>query len=134
MSDEGVSLRDALLDALGSGYETVGKIEQNRTTQGTDGPYVWYQKSSDLVDHCLDGSVLSREIVWDIESVSQDIDESVALAADIKSALDGYSGAIGDIWAMEVHVIDNSDNYVPRSIGTAEGLHVAALQISILAA
>lgn len=127
-------LRSWLMETLGNEYEYAGKVQQNNTEQGTEFPYVWFQRSGDVTERCIDGAPIQRTIDYDLECVSNDLDESLALAAAIKSELDGHQGTLGSgsgaVEAWEVIVADHTDDYLPQNID--EGRHVASLRITII--
>ena len=133
----GEDLRTIIIGSTGvqavvSDISDAGKCQQNTIEQGTVAPFVWYQRSIEDKQRCLDGAVQNHTATFDVECVSDDIAEAQDLAAAIKTLLDGYNGALGNSFAQMVTVEDHTDGYLVK-VATDEGIHVAALEVKIVA-
>ncbi len=111
-----------------------GKVQQNKIVQGTEPPFIYYQRSVEETVKATDGSNLTKESRFDIECISNDVDEALDLAEAVKSALDGHQGAIGNSHAQATFVADHTDDYIPKTNAADSGLHFAAIDVRIIVA
>jgi len=79
-------------------------------------PYVWLGRSQRRLDRTLDSPVgaASDEEWFDVEGISDDLDESQRLGEAIRSALECYRGTMGTQAVKGVFVDDQDDQYIPR--------------------
>jgi hypothetical protein len=128
----GEDLRSWLLaDAAIAGI--VGnRVHQNNVPQDTGTlPYIYYARSTQDRDQDPDlnsPSKVPHRVNWDIECISQDIDEALELA-DLVNAKEQYKGQFGNGSVGGIFVSSQDDGYVPRGIGDDVGWHVASIDL-----
>lgn len=127
----GEDLRSFLLSSTGvtaavANSTTPGVIEQNTIREYAPSPRIWYQRRNENEDLDLGGTGGIIESNWDIECHSEDPDEPFTIAAAVKSALHGHRGTFGSGSVQGVFVEDHDDDYIPKGVGSEEGLYVAS--------
>lgn len=97
-------------------------------------PYVWYSRASTEDLDTLDASPGEAPFStsFDIEAISDELDEAQDIAAALKARLNKYRGAFADSSVKGIFVTDHNDDYYPRGLGADEGRHVAALRVEII--
>lgn len=107
-------------------------VEQGALVQNAPSPRIWYQRTGQETDLDLSGDAGLTESYWDVECYSEDQDESLDVASQVKSKLHGMYGAFGADRVKGVFVEDHDDDYEPKGDASEEGLYVAALSVRIL--
>lgn len=69
---------------------------------------------------------------YDIEVVSDDVDEAADIAERVKAYADGYSGAFGDTTIQGLFIEDHDDDYQARAVAGDEAVYVQALQAQLV--
>lgn len=136
MADAAENLRTFLLaDAtlLASLGDQCGQI---RTLQADSYPYcVFFRTGTDGdTERTLDQAVgtLPFRKFFDIEVVSNDLDEAADIAERIKAIADGYGGAFGDTTIQGIFIEDHDDDYQSRAVADDEAVFVQALQTQLV--
>lgn len=137
MADIGENLRTVLIasTAIQAAMPTVelpARCTQNLIYQDTPKPQVWYGRSSSVEEVDLSGAGGLVESEWDIEVISDDLDEAQDIADAVKRFLNGKYGAFGTQTLLGCFVQDHNDEYVPKSIGDESGYNVAALRATLM--
>ncbi len=137
MADIGENLRTVLVNSTAikaefAGIAAVGACAQNVIYEVAPTPRIWYQQQSESEEVDLDGSGGLSEAAFDIEVISDDVDEAQDIARAIKRFLNGKYGTFGTQTALGCFVEDHNDDYVPRGIGDETGYHVAAINATIM--
>ena len=127
-----VALRQHLLMALPG-----VAVQQNTIDESSPLSRIWYRRSGESTEKgCgeIDGKQVRHltRTDYDVECVADTPDVADYFAAAIKDQ-DGYTGYLGagDVFALDLSVEDHSDDYSPRNLGADEGLHVAALRLTV---
>jgi hypothetical protein len=109
-------------------------IEQNTIPENQPVPRIWYQRSSQEVERDAAGAAVLTRSTWDMEVISDDIDECLNIADAVKTRLDGHFGLFGSTseTVKGVFVRDHDDEYLVKGLGENEGAHVAALSVEII--
>ena len=139
MASVGENLRtylttNATITAALPNASTVGAIQQNKTDENGPARRIWFRRSSREQEVFLDGCKGPEINFFDVECISDDIDEAIDLADAIKSEMNGYSGSFGAGYAQAIFVEDHSDDYLIKGIAADSGLHVAAIELKIITA
>jgi len=94
-------------------------------------PRIWYGRTgaSEEVDLAGDGGLTEEH--FDLEVISDDLDEAQHIASVVKRFLNGKRGTFGTQTVQGVFVNDHNDDYIPRGISDESGLNVAAISITI---
>lgn len=93
---------------------------------------VYYQRSAATTDLFLDKSVGITESVFDVEVATLNDDATTqSIAAQIKTALNGYQGTTGSTGVLATFVADHADDYQPRGVDADDGYTVAAFQVTV---
>lgn len=109
-----------------------GVIQQNTIAETSPSTRIWYQRRGHETELANNGQPLLSETNFDLEVHSLDIDEAQEIAQAVKDALHGYSGLLGNTFALMVEVSDHDDSYIPKGPDVDEGQHIAALLIRII--
>jgi hypothetical protein len=110
-----------------------GRVHQNKAGDRYLGPYIWYGRATTQNEDALDDSAGTKPFsqIFDIESISDDIDEALSIA-DMLKAKHLARGTFGGGKVQGVFVSDHADDYIPRGSNSDDGLHVAALQLEFM--
>jgi hypothetical protein len=135
MADTAENLRTKLL-ADGTIAGLVGTHIHQGTVPQNDlatFPYIWFARSSRRLDRVLDeaAGAASDEEWFNVECVSDDLDESQDLAQAVRDDIECFRGTMGTQTVKAVFVEDQDDSYVPRNTAGENELHVAALSLQI---
>jgi len=97
-------------------------------------PYIWFSRGSTEDLDTLDASPGEQPFMtaFNVEAISDDLDEAQDIAAALKARLNKYRGAFADSTVKGIFVTDHNDDYYPRGLGADEGRHVAALRVEII--
>lgn len=129
MIDEG--LRAWLIDKLGEQWADA--IQQNLNNQVMTTPRIFYQRSGTTQDLLLNVKSPIITTNFDLEVISDSIQESADIAEMIKDEILGYSGDMGTTQVLLAEYEDHDDNYIPQGLGDGdEGKHIATLRLSII--
>lgn len=140
MATIGENLRAFLIastgvDALFDDIEADKVVLQNQIPQKPPKPRIFYRRNSGVEDPFLDGTVTAEESTWDIECISDDVDESINIAEAVKLALNAHRGTFGANTIQGAFVLDHDDNYVIKGLSQGEGIgdgtFLAALSVTI---
>ena len=69
---------------------------------------------------------------FDVEIVSDDIDEAADIAERVKTYADGFSGTFGGTTIQGLFVEDHDDDYRSRAVADDEAVFVQALQLQLV--
>ena len=135
MADTAQNLRAFLVANAGISAIVGVNVCQGAVPQSdvVEPPYVWLGRASRRLDRTLDAAVgsASDEEWFDVEAISDDLDESQDLSEAIRAALECYRGTMGTQTVKGVFVDDQDDQYVPRGTLGETALHTAALSVQI---
>lgn len=103
-------------------------------------PFIWLMKSSELPSDDLCHPVTIDQINFDVEVVSDDIQQSRDLTAKVKRHLitsevnsmtfENDAGNYQRIHGIDVD--DHDDEYIRRTVGEDNPLHIGALDVQII--
>lgn len=131
MATIGENLRTFVLESTGISAVVGTNMEQNKIDQDTDTPFIYYSRTNEVEDRDQAANGGISEVTFSIQCVDEDIDASLALAALVKSRIDGYKGTMGTQRILGVFVSDRSDDYYTKPDGGDIGFHVAGLSAQI---
>lgn len=128
-----VDVRTFLIATLGDYWAEPGFICQGFGAQFRNNDHrIWYRRSGYINDLLTSGISQITTTTFDIECLSNDLDEAQSLAATLKEALNGFAGAFGDSTALLCEITDHNDDYQPQGLGDEdEIIEYAALSLSI---
>lgn len=108
-------------------------VQEGVVDDGTRPPWVWYRRSAEDTDLDLDGTRGLTTTTFDVEVTGPDLGQVQEEADRIKRALHGFMGLLTPTGAraLDVTAEDQSDEYEPRSVGSAEGYHLATFSVRI---
>lgn len=94
-------------------------------------PRIHFARSSfsEEVDLSGDGGLTEQQ--FDLEVISDDLDESQDIAHAARKFLNGKRGTFGTQTVQGVFVEDHNDDYIPKGVVSEEAYHVAALAVTI---
>ena len=97
-------------------------------------PYVWFGRASTDDLDTLDASPGEASFVtaFNVEAISDDLDEAQSIGDALKARLNKYRGTFADSTVKGIFVTDHNDDYYPRGLGEDGGRHVAALRVEII--
>lgn len=135
MADLAENLRAFLLDkATITTFVGADGVHQGLVPQDVTLPYIWFKRSARRYLETTDAAPGADpdEERFDLECISDDLDESQDLSQAVCDALNAYRGTFGDTTISGAFVDDQDDDYVPRgTLGETE-LHTAALAVQII--
>ena len=132
MADVATRLRTFLLTDTAIANQVGERIHQGQVPESSDGDYIWYSRAAIEPLRVLASGVLDPlSVRFDVECISDDLDQSQVLAAAVRAKCDAYRGTFADTTVQGIFVDDHNDDYTPRGVFSDEGAHVAALQLEI---
>jgi hypothetical protein len=136
MADIGENLRTAIVSSTAVLHVFADAAGANRVCQAIEPeepehPRIWYGRSGSNEDVDLAGAGGLVEDTFDVEVISDDLDEAQDIAMVVKRFLNGKRGTFGGGSVQGIFVQDHNDDYIPRGISDESGLNVAALSVSI---
>lgn len=136
MADIGENLRSVIVASTGvlaemPGVAAPGACLHNVVLENPPTPRIWYSCSNSDEELDIGGSGGLVESEFDIEVVSDDLDEAQDIAAAVKRLLNGKRGTFGTQTVQGVFVSDQTDEYVPRSLADETGYTVVGLRARI---
>ena len=126
-------LTDSSITAMVGSTAAAARIHQNKAPQNESTPYIWYGRATTNNEDAIDdpAGTLPFSQIFDIEAISDDIDEALDLA-DLLKAKHLARGTLGTGSVQGVFVTDHADDYIPRGDNSDDGRHVAALQFEFM--
>lgn len=109
-----------------------GAVQQNKIPQNPPLPRIWYARSGEIQDPDMSGPSDLVRSEWDIEVHSDDIGETLDIAAATKLAMNGIKGSFGGRDVLALFVEDHDDEYIPRGLAEDGGIHIAAIRAQII--
>jgi len=133
MADIGEDIRTWLLADASISAVVGTRVHQNKAPQASTTPYIWYGRATTQNEDALadDAGTAPFSQIFDIEAISDDIDEALDIA-DMLKAKHLSRGLIGGGRVQGVFVTDHADDYIPRGDNSDDGRHVAALQFEFM--
>lgn len=109
-------------------------VQEGVIDDGTRPPWVWYRRSAEETDLDLDGTPGLTTTTFDVEVVGPDLGQVQEEAGDIKGVMHGFMGLLAPDGTRSkgAYAEDHSDEYEPRSVGAAEGYHMATFSVRII--
>jgi len=118
-----------ITDLVGSTGVIQAHVPQNRAM-----PYVWINRGSSETEDDLSANPSSATQFYesfDVECVSDDLDEAQTLAKEIKKLNKTRTGTFGD-GSASLFVSDHSDHYLPKNTSGDDGRHVATADLEVV--
>lgn len=132
MSSAGEALKAYMVaDTTGVNATVSGRIHQNTIPVVSTVPHIWFRRSSERQETAMDGGCGLYRASFDLECVGATADVALDLADIVKSRLHASKSTTGGVNIMTMLVEDHDDDYVPKAIGSDEGLHVSALDLTM---
>lgn len=118
----------AIATAIGS------RMCQSVVPEQIDVPYVWFGRAGTEDLDLLDSAPGEAPFItsFNVEAISDALDESQSIADLLKARLNKYRGTFADSTVKGIFVTDHNDDYYPRGLGADEGRHVAALRVEVI--
>lgn len=110
------------------------RVVMAKAPQGDALPYLWVNRGTSEDEDDLaanSGSTTQFRETFDVEAVSDDLDEAQTLAQQVKS-LHKTRGDFGSGSVQGLFVSDHTDNYQPTNISADDGRHVATAEIEVV--
>jgi len=112
------------------------RVHYQRVPQGYIDDYIWLARSgsSDDEDRAMDdasGASYHFREFFDVECISQDLDDAVSLALLVKK-FDSKRDTLGNGTVQAIFVRDHADDYVARGVSGDDGSFVGALQFELV--
>lgn len=130
------NLRAYLLDDPTIAALVEDRICENRVPQNPDLPFIWFVRSGDEDEYCLDDDPGTGPFryTFAIECVDDDIGGTVTLSTLVKNRLNKVANgaSFGDTTVQGCWCDHQNDDYIPRAGGGDTGFHVAALQAEVV--
>lgn len=110
-----------------------GRVHQGAVPQGSARPYIWFRRAGIENERCTDDAPGQQpfEVVFDLEIVSDDPDESDDIAELVRFRLDSHQGQFGEGQVQGVFVADHSDEYFRRNDASDQGDYVPAMEVRV---
>jgi hypothetical protein len=121
-------LADAAIAAL------VGEnVHQNQVPHEAVFPFIWLQQAGVNYEGVTDAAPGTEpdDFLFDLESVSDDVDQAAELSALVRNRLAFWRGAFGDSTVQSILVDDHEDDYLKRNENADQGIHVASLRATV---
>ncbi len=136
MADIGENLRSVIVGstairAVLTGYAAPGAVTQEIEMENAPVPRIWYGRGGEENERELDGTSGLITSQWNVEVISDDLDECQDIAAAVRGYLDAKRGAFGTQTVLGTLVEEQNDEYTPQGVGSEEGFNVAALSVTI---
>lgn len=111
------------------------RLHQNTVPQEDAYPYAWYALSDtedfeDLLDS--PAGALPFRVFFDLEAVSSDLDQAIALKKALRARLHNFRGSFGDQTVQAVFARDQGEDYISRNSSGDEGIHAETLRVEII--
>jgi uncharacterized protein YheU (UPF0270 family) len=136
MADTTENLIAFLLDDSSLSSSLGTQVGQMRALQEWEYPQaiVFRTGTDGDTDRTLDQAVGIKPFrqFYDIEIVSDDVDEAVDIADRVKVIADGFNGTFGATTCQGIFVEDHDDSYQPRGVDEDEAVYIQALRVEIL--
>lgn len=110
------------------------RIYQDRVSeQSPVRPYLWFSKRLTNYSNCIDDAngAAPTSVNFDVESISTDLTESQAIAELVRTRCHLYRGAFDDSTVKGVFVREQDDEYVPRGMGTNDGMFATVFDVEV---
>ena len=104
---------------------------QNTVPEGAELPFIWCRRSRMQRREMLDAVRDIEAEFFDIECVSDDLDDAISLADAVRDRLEGTSGTVGSGSYAHIGVEDQFDEYVARNQDADEHLHIVSLIVEV---
>jgi len=136
MASIGENLRSFITSSTGvlavfSGAAAPNAVLQNKLPYGPPLPRIWFGRASQEEEVDLSGTGGLVESSWNIEAISDDVDEALEIADAVKADLNGHRGTFGSGTVKGCFVEDHDDDYQPKGVGSEDGFYVAAISARI---
>jgi hypothetical protein len=119
-----------LADGTVAGLIGTRCFQNSVPTEKTALPFIWFRRArtNELETLAADED---WTVEYDMECVSDDLDQAITLRDAVLSRLRGHQGTMGDGTYNWVHCRDQYDTYVPRNIEADERLQIASLSVEV---
>ena len=113
------------------------RVSQGAVNENEALPRIWIGRSSRDNDIDLAGSefvidTFDLEIVADHTEGNDGVSQALEIADAVRTLLHGHYGDFADITVKGVFVDDQTDDYLPKSLDSPDGIYLSALSIRIL--
>ncbi len=133
MADVAQNLRAFLLADASIAALVGASVHQNLVPENRPTPFIWYRQAGVAYEPITDAAAGADpdDYLYDLECVSDDLDEAANLAALVRGRLAYYRGDFGDSTVQAIFVDDHEDDYIPRNEDADAGLHAATLRATV---
>ena len=128
----GEALKSYLVsDTTGVNSTVSGRIHQNTIPLVSSRPNIWFMRSAEHHITAMSGGTGLRKTSFDVECIATSGDAAIDLADEVKSRLHAASSTTAGVNIRTMLVEDHDDSYAPKGLGSDDGLHVSALDVTM---
>lgn len=131
MSHAPEDIRTYVLGSTGVSSLVGTRCHYTQLPQVSAYPHIWFRIASDTEERTMDGVGGLHEATVDMECVGASQSSVQNVADAVKTRLDGYRGTMGNMTCQAAFLRDKDDDYVPFSIQSDDGAHVAAFTLTL---
>lgn len=134
MADVATRFRAFLLADTSFKTKLGDRIYQDRVgDQSPSRPYLWFSKRLTNYSNCIDDAngAAPTSVSFDVESIAPVLSESQDIAELVRARCHMYRGAFDDTTVKGVFVREQDDEYVPRGMGSNEGLFATVFDVEV---
>lgn len=102
------------------------RVHYAQLPQSSVYPHIWFRVTSDEIPRTMDGAGGIHEAYFDLECAGTTPASAQSVADAVVTRLDGYKGTVGSETAAGIFLSGKSDEYIPYSNQSDEGVHVIA--------
>lgn len=133
MPDVSENLRAFLLADTAIAALVGARVHQNLVPHQDLFPYLWFQQAGVNYEGTTDAAPGQEpdDYLFDVEAVSEDVDQAANLAGLVRRRLAFYRGAFGAATVQSILVDDHEDDYFPRNANADAGVHAATFRATV---
>lgn len=134
MADIAENLRAFILADDDIAAKVGTRVVQDVLAEGRPMPFVWFSRTSTTHERCLGESSLTPfSHVFAVECISDDLDESQALADLVRARCDSLAcgGTLGATTVSNVFAEEQDDGYEYANANENSGLFISALSVEV---
>lgn len=134
MADYAENLRTFVLADVAIAAVVGTRMHQNSVPEDAALPFIWYRQAGVVYEGCTDSAAGDEpdQYDYDVECVSDDVDEAADLAALVRPRLAFHRGTLGAGSTQGILVEDHEDDYFKRNEDADAGIHVASFRVSVM--
>lgn len=131
MSTIAENLRTYVVASTSINGVIAGRMHVNAVPETSEMPRIWLGRTAEVVPRDLSGGGGITNTRFDLECFALTPDACIDLADMVRARLDGFFGAMSTSQVKGCFVEDKSDDYIPKGVGSDEGVHLSALGLNL---